>query len=164
MVNPTETNYFQYLNASYVPSLAQDPVRQNSQGEFSPGIDRVSNKDNPTSGTISEGKKVTECQTCKNRKYVDGSGDPTVSFKTPTSVSPGAEGYAVAAHENQHVMHERGKAQQEGREVVSQSVQIHTSVCPECGRVFVSGGKTTTVTREKPDYQGNLGRNLDLQV
>jgi len=43
------------------------------------------------------------------------------------------------------------KAYREGREVVFQSVQIHTAICPECGRVYVSGGKTTTVTAEKPD-------------
>ena len=29
-----------------------------------------------------------ECQTCKERKYQDGSDDPGVSFKTPTSVAP----------------------------------------------------------------------------
>ena len=29
-----------------------------------------------------------ECQTCKERKYQDGSDDPGVSFKTPTQIAP----------------------------------------------------------------------------
>ena len=33
--------------------------------------------------------KPVECQTCKNRKYVDGSDDPNVSFKTPGHIDPG---------------------------------------------------------------------------
>ena len=39
-----------------------------------------------------------ECQTCKNRKYQDGSNDPSVSFKTPTKLSPDKAAYAVRSH------------------------------------------------------------------
>ena len=91
------------------------------------------------------------CQTCKSRKYQDGSNDPGVSFKTPTHVSPEQSGAAVRSHENEHVNREQVKAQQEGREVVSQNVQIHTSVCSECGKPYVSGGTTTTTTRAEKD-------------
>lgn len=101
-----------------------------------------------TSAKLAAGK-VEECQTCKNRKYQDGSNDPGVSFKSPTHVSPEQSASAVRAHENEHVNREQSKAQQEGREVVSQNVQIHTSVCPECGKTYTSGGTTTTTTREK---------------
>ena len=31
--------------------------------------------------------KTTECQTCKNRKYVDGSDEANVSFKSAAHVS-----------------------------------------------------------------------------
>jgi uncharacterized protein with PIN domain len=62
------------------------------------------------------------------------------------------------------VSHEKGKAMREKKEVVYQSVQIHTAVCPECGRVYVSGGKTTTVTREKADPQEMVGRNFDRKI
>ena len=41
----------------------------------------------------------------------------------------------------------------EGKEVVFQSVQIKTAICPECGRVYVSGGKTTTVTMDPSDQK-----------
>ncbi len=97
-----------------------------------------------------------ECQTCKNRKYQDDSDDPGVSFKSATKVSPGAAGAAVRGHENEHVVRERAKAAREGREVVSQSVVIKTAICPECGKSYVAGGETTTVTRAKVDAAGNI--------
>lgn len=94
-------------------------------------------------------KKIgaVECKTCQSRKYVDGSDDPGVSFKTPTHVSAANSGAAVMAHEQQHVSRNNAKAQQEGRKIISQSVQIYTDVCPECGRSYTSGGKTTTVSK-----------------
>ena len=88
-----------------------------------------------------------ECQTCKERKYQDGSNDPGVSFKTPTNIAPERAASAVRGHELEHVVREQAKARQEGRKVVSQSVTYHTAICPECGKVYVSGGTTRTVTR-----------------
>lgn len=91
--------------------------------------------------------KEGECQTCKKRKYQDGSDDPGVSFKTPTNVAPEQAAAAVRGHEQEHVVREQAKAQRENREVVSQSVTYHTAICPECGKVYVSGGTTRTSTR-----------------
>ena len=88
----------------------------------------------------------SECQTCKERKYQDGSDDPGVSFKTPTHIGPDQAASAVRGHENEHVVREQSKAQREDRKVVSQSVTYHTAICPECGRAYVSGGTTRTVT------------------
>ena len=88
-----------------------------------------------------------ECQTCKERKYQDGSDDPGVSFKTPTNIDPDQAAAAVRGHENEHVVREQAKARQEDRKVVSQSVTYHTDICPECGKVYVSGGTTRTVTK-----------------
>ena len=95
----------------------------------------------------------SECQTCKERKYQDGSDDPGVSYKTPTNIAPETAASAVRSHEQEHVSREQAKAQQEGREVVSQSVTIHTAICPECGRVYVSGGTTRTTTRQEKAAQ-----------
>lgn len=95
----------------------------------------------------------SECQTCKERKYQDGSDDPGVSYKTPTNIAPEAAASAVRGHEQEHVSREQSKAQREGREVVSQSVTIHTAICPECGRVYVSGGTTRTTTRQEKAAQ-----------
>lgn len=87
-----------------------------------------------------------ECQTCKARCYQDGSNDPGVSFKAPAHVSPQSAAAVVLAHEQEHVSHEQANAANEGRRVVSQTVRLFTAVCPECGRVYVSGGETRTVT------------------
>lgn len=96
-----------------------------------------------------------ECQTCKNRKYQDGS-DENVSFKSASHISPEAAGARVSAHEAEHVSNAYTKASQKGGEVVSASVSIHTATCPECGRVYVSGGETRTMIRypnESNPYQ-----------
>ena len=96
----------------------------------------------------------TECKTCAARKYVDVSDDPSVSFQSPTHISPGQAASSVAAHENEHVSNEQIKAEQEGREVISQTVSLKTSICPECGRVYVSGGETRTISRAKNQDEG----------
>ena len=88
-----------------------------------------------------------ECQTCKERKYQDVSDDPGVSYQTPTNIAPQQAAAAVRGHEQEHVVREQAKAQREDRQVVSQSVTLHTAICPECGRVYVSGGTTRTTTR-----------------
>jgi len=89
---------------------------------------------------------VEGCQTCKNRKYVDESNDPSVSYQSPQHISPGQSGAKVMAHEREHVTNEQAKAERENRRIVSQTVSLSTSICPECGRVYVSGGVTRTVT------------------
>ena len=94
---------------------------------------------------------IKECQTCKRRQYRDVSNDPGVSFKFATHVSPEAAAMAVSAHEQEHVLHEQVNAKLQGREIVYQAVQLSTAICPECGRIYVSGGKTITVTRKKEE-------------
>ena len=95
-----------------------------------------------------------ECQTCRERKYKDGSDDPGVSFKTPAHISPENTASAIRAHEYEHVSHNRAQAQREGKEILSQSVTYHTDVCPECGRVYMSGGTTRTVFASSQDPYG----------
>ncbi|MDR0858089.1 MAG: hypothetical protein LBN97_03560 [Oscillospiraceae bacterium] len=123
-----------------------------------PYIDDVS--DEAKAEATSRLEKQAACETCRNRKYKDGSDDPSVSFQTPTKIAPENAARAVAGHEREHVAHEQADAKREDREVVSQSVTIHTSVCPDCGRVYVSGGTTRTATRDKqespnPDVTNN---------
>ncbi len=92
-----------------------------------------------------------ECKTCEQRKYQDGSNDAGVSYKTPTHISPEQAGTAVRGHEMEHVSREQAKAVREGREVISQSVTVHTAICPECGTAYVSGGTTRTTTAESQE-------------
>ena len=92
-----------------------------------------------------------ECQTCKERKYQDGSDDPGVSFKTAQHIAPEMAASEVRGHEMEHVVREQASAAREGRRVVSQSVTYHTAICPECGKAYVSGGTTRTTTAAQND-------------
>ena len=124
-------------------------------------------------GSVDENGKQKECQTCK---YVDGSDEANVSFKSAAHVSPQAASSAVRAHEGQHVSNAYSKASEENGRVISASVQIHTSICPECGRSYVSGGVTNTQIKyynESNPYQKDLkvidgikarGDHVDMQV
>lgn len=99
-----------------------------------------------------------DCQTCKERKYQDGSDEANVSFKSASHISPDSAGSAVRAHEQQHVSNAYKKAAQKGGKVVNASVSIHTAVCPECGQTYVSGGTTNTTIKysnEDNPYQKN---------
>ena len=116
-----------------------------------------------------------ECETCKKRKYQDGSNE-NVSFKSAAHISPEAAGAAVRAHEGEHVSNAYTKTAQKGGEVVSATVSMHTAICPECGRTYVSGGVTNTQIRypnESNPYQKArkmqdairyTGMNLDAAV
>ncbi len=101
--------------------------------------------------TPQEVMEDSECKTCAERKYQDGSDDPGVSFKTAAHISPEQAAAKVRSHEYEHVVREQSKADRENKEVVSQSVRLHTDICPECGRTYVSGGVTNTVTRGKDE-------------
>lgn len=114
-----------------------------------------------------------ECETCKNRKYQDGS-DEMVSFKSASHIAPEAAASAVRSHEQEHVSNAYKKAATGNGKVVQASVSIHTAICPECGRSYVSGGTTHTQIKyynEDNPYQKDLkaqdatkysGMHLDL--
>lgn len=110
------------------------------------------------SSISTERKSPNECETCKNRKYQDGS-DEMVSFKSPAHISPQAAGSAVRAHEQEHVANAYKKANEGNGKVIQASVQIHTAICPECGRSYVAGGTTSTQIKyynEDNPYQQDL--------
>ena len=97
-----------------------------------------------------------------------------VSFKSATHISPEAAGAAVRSHEQEHVSNAYKDAAMNNGKVLRASVSIHTSVCPECGRSYVSGGTTNTQIKyynEDNPYQQDLktqdaakysGMNVDL--
>ena len=122
-----------------------------NNGHFSQGAGQLTagagrNKETGETGAI-EGTNKVECQTCSERKYQDGSDDPSVSFKTPSKITPELAGSLVRAHEQEHVSNESAKAQMNNRKVVSQTVTLHSGICPECGKAYISGGTTRTVTK-----------------
>ena len=140
--------------------------------DISPEAKDAYNRANPagTAGKTDNGSspaealKAHECQTCKNRKYQDDSNDSSVSFQAPTHLSPGQAATAVAAHEGEHVAHEQARAEREDRQVVSQTVTLHTSICPECGRIYISGGVTRTVTADKPDNSPETQGKIPIKI
>ena len=130
-----------------VPGL---PGQKDEDGEDAQGAE-----------SAQEAMEEGECETCEKRKYQDGSDDMGVSFKAPTNIKPEQAASAVRGHEMEHVVREQAKAKREGREVVSQTVTMHTGICPECGKAYVSGGTTQTVTRAAAD--NSAGQQEDNQ-
>ena len=126
---------------------------------------------------VSPGRQSSpaQCETCKNRKYQDGS-DEMVSFKSASHISPKASASKVRAHEQEHVSNAYTKAAKAGGKVLSASVTLKTAICPECGTSYVSGGTTSTriqYSDESNPYVQNkksldaaslIGQNLDLAV
>ncbi len=128
------------------------------------------------SDEVKAGRKSSpaECETCKNRKYQDGS-DEEVSFKSAAHIDPNSAASVVRSHEQEHVANAYTKASQNNGKVLNVGVSLQTSVCPECGRTYVSGGTTTSQIKyynEENPYQKEmkssdaankyLGANVDL--
>lgn len=86
----------------------------------------------------------SECQTCKKRKYQDGSNEMDVSFKSASHISVKDAPAKVRAHEQEHVANAYQKAKESNGKVLQASVSIKTAICPECGTTYVAGGETTT--------------------
>lgn len=143
---------------------------------YSYAMQRPSIVKNPGESTqVAPGRKSSpaECETCKNRKYQDGS-DEMVSFKSASHISPEASASRVRAHEQEHVSNAYSKASKNDGKVLQASVKLQTAICPECGRSYTSGGTTTTkiqYTNEDNPYQKNkksqdaavlIGANVDI--
>lgn len=91
-----------------------------------------------------------ECQTCKNRKYQDGS-DEMVSFKTPGKISPGESYAKVMSHEQEHVANAVAEGNKADKDLISATVSLKTAICPECGRSYIAGGTTRTIMKTYGD-------------
>lgn len=149
---------------------------------MNPGVTNVSptgaNTGVDTTGKVETSggaKGATECQTCENRKYQDGSNE-MVSFKSAQHISPMASASRVRAHEQEHVSNAFTKASQDNGKVLQASVTLKTAVCPECGRTYVAGGETRTKIKyenEENPYveqlkkiQGDAlrGQNFDVSI
>lgn len=130
-----------------------------------------------TDNTIDSSAKVkpVECQTCKARMYQDGSNEANVSFKTAGHIDPSQSYAKVMSHEQEHVSNARKKDASDSAQLLSATVSLKMSVCPECGRTYVSGGTTKTMMeydKENPYDQGRktiegsflAGQNIDEAV
>ncbi len=138
-----------YAASAVSPVSPADAVTRGSDGTAQATIDGVRNS--ASSKKVEKG----ECQTCKNRKYVDGSNEGDVSFKAPAHIDPNHAAATVMGHEQEHVANAIAEGNKEGKELLNVSVTLHTSVCPECGRVYVSGGTTHSTIRSNRSSSGN---------
>lgn len=142
------SNYYSpYISGAMMHGTAASANTEDTKAIVNPG----------ESTEVQPGKKSSpaECETCKNRKYQDGS-DEMVSYKAPTNISPESSGAKVMAHEQEHVSNAYSKAAAAGGKVLQASVSLKMGVCPECGRSFVAGGTTTTkISYPKDQYSQN---------
>jgi hypothetical protein len=69
-------------------------------------------------------------------------------------VSPEAAAAAVSSHEKEHVRNNAREAEEKGMKA-SSTVTFSTSMCPECGKAYISGGKTSTVYTSGNKAGGN---------
>ena len=72
---------------------------------------------------------------------------------------------AVRAHEQEHVSNNSKEAEEKGLKTHS-TVAIHSAVCPDCGRIYVSGGTTTTTYSpdESSVFSSNEGKGNFLDT
>ena len=159
----TRTNYLEMAIGEREKELEKLGLMDNEDGKVL--LKKGDNTDDEGAkiGKEEDDSSEEECETCANRKYQDGS-DEMVSFKSATHISPEAAATAVRAHEGEHVSNAYDKAAKNNGEVVNASVAIHTSVCPECGRTYVSGGTTTTTIRYNKDNYAQNTKSKDSTV
>ena len=141
--------------SSYGIALGSIPTTSELYPAYSSAPGSLSSDDMADAAPAGRTSSSGECQTCKERKYQDGSNE-NVSYKAAAHISPNAAGSAIRAHEGEHVANAYNKAASGNGKVVSASVSIHTAICPECGRTYVSGGTTSTMIRypnESNPYQ-----------
>lgn len=153
--------YYNGMNQGYERTyMPGKPVQAGKGAEEiakSPKTEKTRKEEEPKDG-FRKKEPGEECETCKNRKYKDGS-DENVSFKAAAHISPEAAASQVRAHEGEHVANAYSKAAEKGGEVLSVSVRIETSVCPECGKSYVSGGTTSTKIRYPADSEKAKEKN-----
>lgn len=116
-----------------------------------------------TDNTVDSSAKVkatTECTTCENRMYVDGSNESDVSFKAPGHISPEQSYAKVLSHEQEHVANAVAKGSKPGNKLISATVSLQMATCPECGRRYVAGGLTKTTMQYTESNPYEKGRKL----
>ncbi len=146
----SNTNMINNLNkTSYENKLSLNPeIKNQVENKTTAGVQKK------------EINKLDECKTCADRKYQDVSDDGGVSFQSATKINPSQVASAVMGHEKEHYTREQTKADMEGKEVVRNQIRLKNAICPECGKVYVSGGVTETVTKkEAKPSQNALNKN-----
>ena len=153
---------------------ALHPSSEEKAWEELQGVEEEAADDDEAGKKPGRKSSPAECETCKNRKYQDGSNE-MVSFKAAGHIDPNNAAMVVMGHEQEHVSNAYRKAALGGGEVERASVRLKTDICPECGRTYISGGVTNTQIKyynESNPYQKDMkssdavskyrGANVDL--
>lgn len=158
----TKTSYLEMAVGDREKELDRLGLLENEDGKVLLKDNRLNDKSSDVGEKEEKDKHDPDykCEACANRKYQDGS-DEMVSFKSATHISPEAAATAVRAHEGEHVSNAYDKAEKNDGKVLRASVAIHTSICPECGRTYVSGGTTTTSIRYNNDEYSKNAKEQD---
>lgn len=132
----------------------------NPMNNYASNIYNITKYNNEKTDAATSTGKVSpaECQTCKNRKYKDGSNESNVSFKSPGHISPAASRGTVLAHEQEHVSNAISEGNSPDADLVSATVSLQMARCPECGTMYVSGGETRTVIKHYSDNKYDNSR------
>lgn len=148
----------------YKPAFSLGIPTERARGSFAAPIQLNYRQADKVSGSAdsSAAQNKTQCSTCAQRAYKDGSDDAGVSFQTATSVPASTAGVAVASHEGEHVTRETAKAQEEGRIVTQAKVTFQYACCPECHKMYIAGGTTTISTAA--DTKAQNGSELYSQA
>lgn len=139
-------------------SISGSSMSVNSNGSAEENKRIIRNPGESLEKTQGRKSSPAECDTCKNRKYQDGS-DEMVSFKAAAHISPSASASVVRAHEQEHVSNAYKDAAQNNGKVLRASVSLQRAICPECGRSYIAGGTTSTQIKyynEENPYQKDL--------
>jgi hypothetical protein len=145
-----------------MPTYTPPPPQNNNLATAAAAVVQAVNNHTDAGEVSIDTHAIGECETCNNRRYQDDSLDGGVSFQTPTRIHPSEAATAVIGHEREHQGREARFAQEDGREVIFNEIEIHTSLCPDCGRVYVSGGVTNTMTREYDNPEDQPMSLLDV--
>ncbi len=169
-MKPTVPTSYAGTAVTYPSLSVPSNTAASETSSVSPFSSEKANEQKRTGKTESKG----ECQTCKERKYVDGSDEGNVSFKAPGHIAPEASAGVVMSHEKEHVANAKREGNKPGNELISATVSLKTAICPECGRSYVAGGTTRTLIKYgDSDYDKNkkaadldalLGANVDVAV
>lgn len=168
-ISPADT----MSHTGFVPSVPPDSDATKANSISAPSLNPLTNE-KATNQRTGKAEAKGECQTCKERKYVDGSDEGNVSFKSPGHIAPEASAGVVMSHEKEHVANAKREGDKPGNELISASVSLKTAICPECGRSYVAGGTTRTLikygdseydkNKKAADLDAVLGANVDAAV
>lgn len=174
-VTPAATGYTDANPDSAKAKSAADARKTATGAEETEGTKIIRNPGQSEVKQAGRKSSPAECETCKNRKYQDGSDEDNVSFKAAGHIDPSATAARVRGHEQEHVNNAYKKAAQGNGKVVACNVTLKSAICPECGRSYVAGGTTATQIKyynEKNPYQQQLkasdaankyrGMNIDV--